>query len=392
MSTPTGKPFTAFNISDYAPRRVRERGAAEADTRKGEAADPPPKAPHERQAEGAADERQTPLAPAGAHERSGLTPEQLSETSRDLEEQQGADETGRPKSAYDDDLMRLESSLQAIRRKRDDADNSMLREGRLPAAPQLSRKSDGGNGERYIDGFRLPHSLAPSYVPPPPLREGTNHLGAVMRVTIACVLAAPIAYGVATYFAADSTPAKSARGPKLATAETHLATLPPLQSSQPPEVKQAPQAPAPQMIPQPVREPAWPSAPQGSNPPAPSRDETISMAPPTAAPPPPPPPPVAKAPVRTMDPEQIALLVKQGEEFIAAGDLVTARTVFRRAAEAGDAGAALAMGATYDPVVLAKLGVRGIAPNVEKARSWYEKARDFGSAEAPRRLQILADR
>jgi hypothetical protein len=385
MSTPTGKPFVPFNISDYAPKRVRERGTAEEDAKKGDRDDPPPPKTRERPGEDA-DERHTPLAPTGPHERS-LKSEHASEAPSEPEEakEQHATEADHPNSAYDEDLMRLESSLQAIRRKRDEVSDPLLREGRLPPAPQLSRKS-----ETYIDGFRLPHSLAPSYLPPPPLREGTNHLGAVMRVAIACVVAAPIAYGVATYFAADSMPTKSVRGPKLAAAETHVAALPPLAPSQPTEVQQVPQTPTPQTIPQPVREPAWPSAPQSSNPPVPSRDETISMAPPAADPAPPPPP--ARTPVRALDPEQIALLLKQGEDFIAAGDLVTARTVFRRAAEAGNAAGALAMGATYDPVILAKLGVRGIAPDVDQARSWYEKARDFGSAEAPRRLQMLADR
>ena len=97
-------------------------------------------------------------------------------------------------------------------------------------------------------------------------------------------------------------------------------------------------------------------------------------------------------PVHQLDPEDIKLLVKQGEQFVAAGDLVTARIVFQRAAEAGNAMAALAMGATYDPIVLAKLGVRGITADVKIARSWYEKARDFGSSEAPRRLEMLANR
>ena len=48
-------------------------------------------------------------------------------------------------------------------------------------------------------------------------------------------------------------------------------------------------------------------------------------------------------------------------EIVPSGDLVTARLLFRRAAEAGDAEGALALGATYDPGVLAKLGVRGIS-------------------------------
>jgi hypothetical protein len=76
-----------------------------------------------------------------------------------------------------------------------------------------------------------------------------------------------------------------------------------------------------------------------------------------------------------LDPGGIALLVKQGEQFVATGDLAVARTVFRRAAEAGDASAAVAMGATYDPEFLKKLGVIGMESNLEKARSWYKTRR-----------------
>ena len=61
-----------------------------------------------------------------------------------------------------------------------------------------------------------------------------------------------------------------------------------------------------------------------------------------------------------------------------------------RAAEAGDARSALALGATYDPSVLGKLGVLGVRPNAEKARTWYAKAVEFGSGEASRRLEVLA--
>ena len=93
-----------------------------------------------------------------------------------------------------------------------------------------------------------------------------------------------------------------------------------------------------------------------------------------------------------LDPQEIKLLMKQGEQFIAAGDVVTARIVFQRAAEAGDANAAIALGATYDPTVLAKLGVAGLGSNVEKARTWYQKAESLGSTEATRRLAILANR
>ena len=95
---------------------------------------------------------------------------------------------------------------------------------------------------------------------------------------------------------------------------------------------------------------------------------------------------------RVLDPEEIKLFVKRGEQFIAAGDVVAARTIFQRAVEAGDANAAMALGATYDPTVLAKLGVVGMSADVEKARSWYQTAEKLGSPEARRRLDVLADR
>jgi hypothetical protein len=96
--------------------------------------------------------------------------------------------------------------------------------------------------------------------------------------------------------------------------------------------------------------------------------------------------------VRALDPEQVKLFIKQGEQFIAAGDVVTARIAFQRAAEAGDANAAVALGATYDPTALARLGVVGISADVAKARSWYQKAEKLGSPEARQRLEVLANR
>jgi TPR repeat protein len=106
-----------------------------------------------------------------------------------------------------------------------------------------------------------------------------------------------------------------------------------------------------------------------------------------------PPPPAAAAAepaVRSLDRDEIATLIKRSEDFIAAGDLAAARVLLRRAAEARDAGAALALAATYDPIVLERLKVYGFSADVDTARAWYEKAKEFGSAEAPRRLELLA--
>ena len=64
----------------------------------------------------------------------------------------------------------------------------------------------------------------------------------------------------------------------------------------------------------------------------------------------------------------MAALIARGQTYLANGDVVSARLVFRRAAEAGDAQAALALGGTYDPLVLRSLGVIGVAADAAQAR------------------------
>jgi hypothetical protein len=94
-----------------------------------------------------------------------------------------------------------------------------------------------------------------------------------------------------------------------------------------------------------------------------------------------------------LDPEAIAVLVTRGQELLATGDIAAARVVLLRAAEAHDPGAALAVAATYDPILLEKIGVFGTdVADIRSARNWYEKAKELGSQEAPRRLEMLAGR
>lgn len=90
-----------------------------------------------------------------------------------------------------------------------------------------------------------------------------------------------------------------------------------------------------------------------------------------------------------LDQAQIDFLIRRSQKLIADGDIEAARILLRRAAEAHDARAALALGATYDPVMLAKLKVQGIAGNTSLAREWYKTAAGFGSQEAQERLNIL---
>jgi hypothetical protein len=92
---------------------------------------------------------------------------------------------------------------------------------------------------------------------------------------------------------------------------------------------------------------------------------------------------------RRLDGEEITLLLKRGKDLIASGDLAAARLVLQRAADANHAEAALALGATYDPLVLRELKVYGFTPDAAMARVWYEKAIKLGSPAAPRRLEML---
>jgi hypothetical protein len=96
------------------------------------------------------------------------------------------------------------------------------------------------------------------------------------------------------------------------------------------------------------------------------------------------------APLRRLDREEIAYLLKRGEELVAVGELGPARLVLRRAAEAGDPNAAFALATTYDQTLLEALRVIGVAPDTAMARAWYEKAKELGSTDASRRLELLA--
>jgi hypothetical protein len=88
--------------------------------------------------------------------------------------------------------------------------------------------------------------------------------------------------------------------------------------------------------------------------------------------------------------DEMATMVQRGEDFLRNGDLAAARLLLRRAAEAGSAGAAFALGATYDPHVVDRIGAVGAMADAAQARSWYQKALDLGAPAASQRLEQLA--
>jgi TPR repeat protein len=106
-------------------------------------------------------------------------------------------------------------------------------------------------------------------------------------------------------------------------------------------------------------------------------------------------PPATKSRSQTigqLSPEETAALLKRGNDLVLSGDIAAARLVLRRAAEAGNARAAFALAGTYNPITLEKLQVHGLSPDLAVARRWYEKAKELGSPDALRELQILTVR
>jgi hypothetical protein len=104
----------------------------------------------------------------------------------------------------------------------------------------------------------------------------------------------------------------------------------------------------------------------------------------------------------SMDPAPIAslaipiddarLLCAQGLVAFAKGDVATARAFLQRSAEAGDGRALVALGDTYDPAALARLGAIGLKGDEGTARSYYSRALAAGVGGARERIAALAAR
>ena len=385
--------------------------------------------------------QEPPFAREAASEDSHTSTQATQASAETHPPSQGA-ERPKDKPSGAGDIERLEASLRWL--------NHQSAELRRPYADQLTppaaRQSAASTGE----GAAVKRSLEPETLVAPALmraqrRKMDGPLATIrgpLLILVAGLIAAPAVY----FIAGRSAPAPDVprEAPKLAAAEPQ-ATAPPLlpalqkdgrsNEHRADDVATAPNGetsddPAPVLGAAVSTEPM----PQASSRAIPAGDENIPVPPasrseirvataispvsrsevsvppatlpvsrsePSVSPVSPPAPPATRSdppvsppapPIRRVDPADIELLVKQGEQFMAVGDVAAARIVFQRAAQAGDAAAALAMGATYDPLVLNKIGVVGVTADPDKARGWYVKAQQLGSPEAPRRLELLAHR
>lgn len=277
----------------------------------------------------------------------------------------------------------------------------------------LAGFDEPANDDRYPLGasgrLPLPRSLDPKPVPDWPRQTGQpprrrKLAGKIVRYSLTFGLAAAATLVVVLMLGKPATqdvPTQNA-GTAFTTrfrGESEPQTK--VASAMPGQAPATVSAPVAQIPAGPARAPATdkPAAPDSSNAnlttvPTPTTPSVAPAASAVAALPPPAqtqqlPPPRTAAPA--LGREEVDILFSQGEGFVAVGDFASARVVFRRAAESRDARAALALGATYDPILLARMGAKGITPDLAQAREWYTRAREYGSAEAASRLQALAN-
>jgi hypothetical protein len=254
-------------------------------------------------------------------------------------------------------------------------------------SPRRRRFGADGNfsGDLAMSRLQQQLSLHPDKAPEPPFDEEESLLPLTGRIAAVAAVAAAVAWvmisipgarlmrndaksadnvSAAIEVSADKSDVGPAATALLVQHGLASATFQP-QSALP---NMAPQMLVPQPLDSPVSAPPFatplPAAPNIADPPA----NGASLA---------------------LDREEVVTLVKRGQDFLTNGDLAAARLLLRRAAMAGSADAALALGASYDPLVLRRLGAIGARPDTAQAREWYQKAAALGSQAASQQLAKL---
>jgi len=92
----------------------------------------------------------------------------------------------------------------------------------------------------------------------------------------------------------------------------------------------------------------------------------------------------------TISPELQKSMFERASRLMRGGDIAGARLILKYLAQQGMAGAAYAMGQSFDPGFLSNMYIQGGDPSdVEEARLWYRRAADMGNPDAKSRLSAL---
>jgi hypothetical protein len=261
-----------------------------------------------------------------------------------------------------------------------------------PAAPH-DVKAPRFVGDRAMIELRQRLALDPEAAPQPPHNNAGRSVDRLaFRFCAVAAVAALVAWGVVSY-SRVRLPANEARQARVVHAiavskvkpvQAHAAAaaaaehqaLAPIETPAVPQVALAVEekTPAP-----PIAMPLW------------LQQSGISI---TAKTPEPAPPPLASSSVVAGKPvlnaDEIATLIKRGKAFMNDGDVAAARLLLQRAAEAGSADAALALGASFDPLIIKQAGAIGVQTDAAEARHWYQQAAALGSDAASKQLAKLA--
>jgi len=249
------------------------------------------------------------------------------------------------------------------------------------APPIVSGAIPPADTSRAVEPAPAPETAAIA-VPPPPAPSGASpaDLTPAQPAPVPSEAPAP-----ARAEAPPVPPAPAVEAAPVAPPVNRSAAIPALPDVEAPRPAALPPTAAPNAAA--TRREAPPAADQSTAIPAPPDVARPAALPPTAAPSAaatgrdaPPAGPAASAVVLPAQPRLpqavIDRLMARGDEMLTLGDISAARLFYGRAAAAGSAAAARAMGRSFDPDVLNRLGVRGIRPDPEQARQWYQRAEE----------------
>ena len=248
-------------------------------------------------------------------------------------------------------------------------------------------------GDRAMIELRQRLACDPEAMPqPPPKNAGRSVDRLAFRFCAVAAVAALVAWGVVSF--------SRARLPANAVRQARVVPAIPVSKVKPEQAHAAASAAATRQSLAPIETGAAPQvglAVEDNTPAPPSamplwlQQSGIAIAAKAAEPAP---PPVASSsaiagkPVLNAD--EIATLIKRGKAFMTDGDVVAARLLLQRAAEAGSADAALALGASFDPLIIKQAGAIGVRTDAAEARRWYQQAAALGSDAASKQLAKLA--
>ncbi len=258
--------------------------------------------------------------------------------------------------------------------------------GKATAEIRSGKSKPKFSGDRAMLTLQRQLALNPDLIPEPS-SNGVAVIGPLLiRLCTVTALAAFVAWGLVSYSPVKKTAAivsADTSAPAIASGHAKAVDVQSLQLR--PTLSQATEVPAPVAKSRPVvvatadAEAVMPVAVTAPKPaeavvttPAPSEHASV------------------RRPLR-LDSEEIAILVKRGNDLLADGDIAAARLLLRRAAEAGSADGALALGTTFDPIALQRLGAIGAVADLAKARQWYQRAAELGSSAASQQLAGLTD-